>query len=710
MVGLTHLRRSGAMAGMIRDSHVQGGAEPLKGTRIQVAPAAEWVVRSKVRGAARRDAAPVTCLLADRQVHVPGKASYSRHVSRLETPQAVQQLSRVEIPFDPEVQVLVIHAISIFREGKLTNHARLEDIELIRREQRLDAGILNGELSALMLLKDVRTGDILDVEFTVTDEGGLFGDDMSSLQAAEQSYPVGDWRFTWMDHPDHACRVSPKPDHLSYAESEADGLLVRTWTASSIPAREPEEQLPPDVFPISILQITTHESWGGMVERLLTRWNAAPSDRSSLEVELSSIREISGDDPEKLVDAAVAAARDAVRYQNYSPGLLAMVPEDLSVIWERRFGDCKEKSLLLSWLLKECGIEACPVLVNSTIGMALPKLLPSPALFDHVVTRAEVAGRVLWIDPTDIHRGGRPSGWTHLPFAWGLPLRTGADDLLEIPDAPAGETFLKVKERVKPDSRSRAVTFDIEITTGGRRADWLRGLAGSQGMPGIQKFVKGFMETTRRGIELEEDPEYHDDRVANTGRIEVRARIPQGVQQDREYARDFVALAPFSFVGVLSGVDNPKRRTPLALGAKDRIEHEIEVEHPLITKADFPRKTVKNAAFQMDAGSRMEGSRPVYWFTCSTLEDRVPPADLSLYKTAVERAFGILDISLTLPASGKRVNQSSHDPENRWGGGIPSPRAARAGESAEAAKIAKVVAIVVVVILILIKLVWRNLV
>lgn len=692
---------------MIRDAYSHAAADSLKGTRIQVAPAPEWVERSKVRSAARRDAAPVTCLLSERQVHVPTKASYSRHVSRLETPQAVQQLSRVEIPFDPEMQVLVIHAVSIFREGKLTNHARLGDIELIRREQRLDAGILNGELSALLLLKDVRTGDILDVEFTVSDEGGIFGDDMSWLQAAEQSYPIGDWRFVWMDRAGRPCRISPKPYHLAYAESESEELLVRTWTAADIPSKEPDDLLPPDVFPVSFLQISTHEGWAGMIERLLSRWDSIPSDRSGLDVELSSIRQIAGDDREKLVDAAVAAARDAVRYQNYSPGLLAMVPEDLSKIWERRFGDCKEKSLLLAWLLNECGIDACPVLVSSTIGKALPKLLPSPALFDHVVTRAEVGGSVLWIDPTDLHRGGRPSGWTHLPFSWGLPLRAGASDLLEIPEAPAGETFLKVKERVKPDSRSRSVALGIEITAGGRRADWLRGLADSQGMPGIQKFLKGFMETTRRGIELEEDPLYHDDRQCNTGRIEVRARIPQGVLQDREYARDCVPLAPFSFAGALVGVDNPRRRTPLALGARDRIEHEIEVEHPHVSKADFPRKTVKNAVFQMDAGSRMEGNRPVFWFTCSTLEDRVMPADLTLYKAAVERAYGILDVSLTLPPSGRRVGQQSHDPENRWGGGIPSPQAARAGEAREAARIARFVAIGIIVLVILFKVLWR---
>jgi hypothetical protein len=105
----------------------------------------------------------------------------------------------------------------------------------------------------------------------------------------------------------------------------------------------------------------------------------------------------------------------------------------------------------------------------------------------------------------------------------------------------------------------------------------------------------------------------------------------------------------------------------------------------------------------------MEGSRPVFWFHCSTLEDRVLPTDLTLYKTAVERAYGILDISLNLPPSGRRVGQQSSDPENRWGGGIPSPRAARAGEAKETARIAKFAAIGIVVLLILLKFLLRHL-
>lgn len=677
--------------------------EDLKGKRIQVEAVPAWAVRSKVRDFPRQNAAPVTCLLSERYIHVPCKTSYSRQVSRLETPQAVQQLSRVEIPFDPRTHRLVIHAITIFRNGVLTNHANLDDVELMRREQRLEAGIVTGELTALLLLKDVRSGDILDVETSLIEEDGLFGDDTSWLQATEYPYAVGKWKFCWIDHPGHRCRISKVPSHLSYSESSDGDFLIRSWTAEHVPAHEPESKLPPDVFGVSFIQITTHEGWNGIVEALLERWNFSPRVRSALDVQLAEIRAASGDQPEKLVDAAVAVAREGVRYQNYSPGLLAMVPEDLSVVWDRRFGDCKEKSLLLAWLLVECGYDACPVLVNTCIGRALPEMLPSPGLFDHVVTRVEIGGKVLWIDPTDLYRGGKPHTWETLPFSHGLALSRDVADLIPIPEAPAGESSIKVREQVRPDSRSGDVAIQVEIYASGRRADWLRSLADHQGTAGTQKFLKSFMETTRRDVELVDDPTFEDDVASNKIFVRARARQPRGVHRHPEYAQDSVVLAPFSFVGALAGVDNLERRNPLGLGELNRIEHEIQVDHPAVTKADSPRRTVRNPAFQLDAGSRMEDGKPVFWFTYATLKDRVPTSELARYKNAIDNAYGILDVSLNLPP-GRRRNAQSRDPENHWGGGIPSPSAARAGETMEAARIIKFTVIGASLLVLLVRL------
>lgn len=358
--------------------------------------------------------------------------------------------------------------------------------------------------------------------------------------------------------------------------------------------------------------------------------------------------------------------------------------------------------MLLCWFLRELGVEAVPVLVHSSIGKSLPQMLPGPGAFDHVVTRVMHGGRELWIDATDLYRGGRPSEWTDLSFAWGLPLAPGSMALVEIPDAPAGAAFLKVKEKVKPDSRTRKVYLDLEFVVGGRRADWIRGWVDSHGMSGLQKFLKDYMESTRRGIEIDEDPDFLDEREGNKVTLRVKASIPKGVSQDPEYARDFVRLAPFSFVGVLPGTENWSRCVPLNLGALDRVEHEIEVDHPQITKADFPRQTVKGPAFELDAGSRLERGKPVFWFTLSTLVDRVEPVALSRYKSAIERAYGIIDVSLHLPRKGRRT---AVNPENRWGGGIPSPSAARAGQAVESMRIVKFVGTGLVILVFVIRIV-----
>ena len=358
--------------------------------------------------------------------------------------------------------------------------------------------------------------------------------------------------------------------------------------------------------------------------------------------------------------------------------------------------------MLLCWFLRELGVDAVPVLVHSSIGKSLPQMLPGPGCFDHVVTRVRQGGRELWIDATDLYRGGRPSEWVDLPFAWGLPLAPGSTELVKIPDAPPGAAFLKVKERVKPDSRTRKVHLDLDLVAGGPKADWIRGLVDSQGMPGLQKFLKDYMESTRRGVEFDEDPGFEDDRESNKVVLRVKASIPKGVIRDPEYARDFVRLTPFSFAGALAGTENWSRRLPLNLGALDRVEHEIEVDHPRITKADFPRQTVKNPAFELDAGSRLERGKPVFWFSVSTLADRVEPSGLSRYKTAMERAYGIVDVSLHLPGQGRRT---ATDPENRWGGGIPSPRAARAGQAMESMRIIRFAGAGLVILVFVIRIV-----
>lgn len=641
--------------------------EGLRGARISVAAAPTWVERSKVRNSARQDGAPVTCLLSERRIHVPESGSYSRLVRRLETSQAVQRLSRVEFPFDPGTQRLVIHAVAIFRDGSLTNHARIEDFELMRREAGMEAGIINGQISAVLLLKDVRTGDILDIEYTITDDGGLFPGKSGLIEAIGGAQPVGDWKVSWVDVADRTPAVGGAAEQLRFSKRLDGDRVIREWTGTDLRGEEPEPGMPRDVLSSGFLQVSSFAGWSEVVDPLLEKWSFEPDDRTDLNIEIAAIRYRAGDDETRLLEEAVAVARGAVRYQNYSPGILAMVPANLTTIWERRYGDCKEKTLLLVWLLRELGIAAEPVLVNTGLGPGIRSFLACPAVFDHVVTRVRLGARELWIDPTDLYRGGSPAGWNSLPFGAGLPLAAGSRQLVVIPPDFTGATFLHVNETLRLDSKSRDARIAVEFQFSGARADGVRALLDSEGRSGLQKALKSLMESTRRGIAIESELTIGDDLARNRITVDLQARLPDALQRDAANQCEFIGLAPFAFSGLIPCPDGVARKQPLALEFPERVEHEVRVDHPLVNKADYPRQSSRHEAFQFDCGSRMDRRMPVFWFKYETLADRVRPAAVAGFKQAVEKAYKALDLALTLPIS-SRVRFSANDPGRRWNG------------------------------------------
>ncbi|MFN9448206.1 MAG: hypothetical protein ACK58U_00895 [Rubrivivax sp.] len=99
----------------------------------------------------------------------------------------------------------------------------------------------------------------------------------------------------------------------------------------------------------------------------------------------------------------------------------------------RRWGDCKDKSLLLVRLLQEVGIEAHPVLVSLQSRSTARQLLPSPAAFEHVVVRVTMDGRDHWLDPTRTVQSSRLDRLgQHLEAAAVLPVQPGAQGLVDI--------------------------------------------------------------------------------------------------------------------------------------------------------------------------------------------------------------------------------------------------------------------------------------
>ena len=92
---------------------------------------------------------------------------------------------------------------------------------------------------------------------------------------------------------------------------------------------------------------------------------------------------------------------DSVSYVSLQMGKGDFNPHECSVIINRRFGDCKDQSVLLSSLCQSVGLEAYPALIFTGNYPALDSLHPWPAWFDHVVTVVKNSGSDIILDPSD---------------------------------------------------------------------------------------------------------------------------------------------------------------------------------------------------------------------------------------------------------------------------------------------------------------------
>lgn len=92
---------------------------------------------------------------------------------------------------------------------------------------------------------------------------------------------------------------------------------------------------------------------------------------------------------------------DSVSYVALRVGSGDFTPHECNQIIERRFGDCKDQSVLLSSLFRSAGIEAFPALI-STYDYPNPGMLhPWPSFFDHTMVIVEAGDQKYILDPSD---------------------------------------------------------------------------------------------------------------------------------------------------------------------------------------------------------------------------------------------------------------------------------------------------------------------
>lgn len=337
--------------------------------------------------------------------------------------------------------------------------------------------------------------------------------------------------------------------------------LVCATTAAAAPLPV-DNQMPSAFDVLPVLVLAESSSWAAVAAGMEKLAEPALSRDGSVADLALRLR---GDarDVKEIVSRLSGFVSREIRYVGLERGKGGVIPRPTAATLERRFGDCKDKTMLFVDLARNAGLDAYPVLA-STGRMSLAKLLlPSGVYFNHMLAcvKSVQAGEIC-VDLTDPDTGGG-----HLPYALqgAVALAVGHDAIA--PHNLASETFTWVAQttadnRLHADGsvlESLARTYDTHWAAEVRRAlavksqeervRWLqdnyRSVMGDKAKPAFS--VQG-LETPDSGITLASTAEYRN--VFDPALLKIYRDYEPWLNSLAKDVRSRNQYYPYSFKGI----------------------------------------------------------------------------------------------------------------------------------------------------------------
>jgi hypothetical protein len=634
----------------------QGNALEAAKERIHIGPAPDWIVPCSFRMEFKsKQPGPVTHLLSSKQIHAEKYLTFVHTATRLETIQAVQNEAQGRIPFEPRTQVLTLHWLKIHRGGTIFDRTALESLRCVQRES--DGFVSPHHLTVMLLLEDVRPGDVLDLCYTIEDKPLLMGEYCGCLFALPEGASLGKMCFAVRFHESRELEWRSSARELEPVEKLQGREVQWIWTCEDLPGMRTEENTPPWHIPYGWIQVSDCPDWETVSSAFAVAWDTDKSagDMAAIAPELVGMEGTTLLQTEKIIQWV----QDQYRYLAMEEEMDGQPPTPPEAVARRRYGDSKDLSLLLMVLLKQLGLEARLILVNTKFRKSLADLLPMPSLFNHIVVEYQARGEIRWVDATAKGQGGGSLNRVLSDLGVGLPVARSGSDLVQAPQPSLEANVYQIQESVLLDTSGDCSIFGIVITAKGGPAEELRREFESLGEEGmarrrLQMCVDRFIDVKRIGA-----MEHRDDRTDNEFFLaeifEIKNFLKEDVQSSwykLEVAAEVVAnLLPLPIAGV--------RHSPLALPHPCQIVHILEVHCVALPPVIVQERTIENSWVQFSRVRKTLAGNWTVTTTLSTLADAVEADRIEEYREAAREIRTQSAWSLQVPAGQARPHQRS---------------------------------------------------
>ncbi|MDT8989467.1 DUF3857 domain-containing protein [Curvibacter sp. APW13] len=628
-------------------------AAPSPVPEVVVAPAPAWVKpvehNANAVDVANLQVQGEAYLLFDRQIYLRGseRQIFSHSVTQVVNESGLERAAHIAIDFDPSYQQLQFHYVYIHRGSQRMAQLNLKSMRLVQREKSLESQIYDGTKTANLFLEDVRVGDLVEFAYTRKGANPVFGGKLSGQIDMQWSVPVQELRMRLVTDPGRPLQLrylnqAPLPTE----EAGPQGMKALTWSFSNVAGLRVKDDAPGWYDPYVAVQYSDFADWRSVVAWAEPLYQPPAVLPAEVQQEVTRLWGLRLSAHERAVQALRFVQKN-VRYLGIEVGASSHAPTAPELVMKRRFGDCKDKSLLTLTMLRALGIEAHAALVHTKVRRGTVDQLPMPVVFDHVIVKAVIDGQVFWVDPTRPPQEGTLESISQPDFGYALVIAPQESTLTAMnPGASSAYYRRSLAELDASAGPGREASLSVVSFFEGRSAELLRQRLASEPRRELEKQFLNQWARYYPSIASKAALVVSDDVVANQIVLTERYGITDfWSAKDSDKVEAYVPSP--SVYEYLRAPGASVRVEPLGLQHPVDVSETTYVRIPKAWKFQDGTTVIKDRAFELTSAITAKDGLVTLRDAYKSSADHVPAAGMGAYLGNAKKARNLVGNTFT---------------------------------------------------------------
>jgi hypothetical protein len=547
--------------------------------------------------------------------------------------EALTNVSQIEFSYDPSYEKAVLHKAIIHRNGEVIDKTKTLTLKELNEETERNVGILNGRKTLYANLSDVRKGDILEYSYSIIGDNPIMKNYFAYRSSVSFSSPVGRIYYRYVFPKECKVIISKKNTTLKPTISKGE-TTEYVWQIDNPTVLYTESNVPSWYNAYGEIQLSNINTWEEVKAHCMNLFKLENYDTKEINRIADSIKEkyTSTDDQ---ITASVDFVQTHIRYSGNENGIYSHIPRKPDFVLKNRYGDCKEKTVLLNELLKRFNIEAFPVLINTYYGSHIKEEYPGIMRFDHTISGFVFEGKNHFIDPTISYQRGAFINRGAPLYEMGMALSNNHPTFVEIPIDTKAKTEVDEYFYIR---KSNDVELTVKTVYKGSNADNLRYYFLTNSIDEVQENYKKYYAKYGEKIEVIDSIKYEDDVEENkftTTEVYLLPNFwsPEDSTKSKEISKAFL---PYVLNDRLTYGDVDKRKDPLSIAYPVNIKHIIRIYEDGTWDFKSEIKKENNAFFNYSYSRRVNDKEMILEYNYSSKKSVIMPQEYKLFKEKME--------------------------------------------------------------------------